>query len=390
MTAGAIGRSALRLDRVGATLAALGVGGLALGPFVSVRANRIVDGVPHGLFEALPPSLAAFVALVAAAAALVALFQAPPVLRAFAGAAALAGLTLALGQAPRHLTAPGDIYARVAPGWGYWLAGFASTLLVADALTRLRLRPTARIGALAFTCMAAAAAIGSGALDDLSIMKEYAIRAPSFWAEARTHLALALGSVAAALAIGAPLGVAIHRVSAARGPTLAVLTVVQTIPSIALFGLLIAPLAWLARTIPGAAEIGIAGVGAAPAFVALTLYALLPVVGSVVSGLGAAPPSAIDAARGAGMTDWQVLAQIEAPLGAPTFLSGVRVVTVQNIGLTTIAALVGGGGFGTFVFQGVGQTAIDLVLLGAVPTVALSFVAAVVLDAASESAGAHA
>lgn len=86
------------------------------------------------------------------------------------------------------------------------------------------------------------------------------------------------------------------------------------------------------------------------------------------------------------MTDWQRLVGIEFPLAFPVILTGIRIVLVQNIGLATIAALIGGGGFGVFVFQGVGQTAMDLVLLGAVPTVVLAFAAAIVLDAMIEMA----
>ena len=132
---------------------------------------------------------------------------------------------------------------------------------------------------------------------------------------------------------------------------------------------------------PGAAAIGIRGIGTAPAFVALFLYSLLPVVANTVVGLAGVPRAANDAARGMGMTDRQRLFQVEFPLAFPVILTGIRIVLVQNIGLATIAALIGGGGFGVFVFQGIGQTAMDLVLLGAVPTVALAFAAAVMLDA---------
>src|SRR5690606_36769815 len=148
-------------------------------------------------------------------------------------------------------------------------------------------------------------------------------------------------------------------------------------PSIALFGLLIAPLAWVAANIPGAAAIGISGNGAAPAMVALFANSLLPIVANTVVGLEGVPPAASDAARGMGMTNWQRLATVEFPLAFPVILTGIRIILVQNIGLATIAALIGGGGFGVFVFQGVGQTALDLVLLGAVPTVALAVAAAV-------------
>ncbi|MBE7246830.1 MAG: ABC transporter permease subunit, partial [Actinomycetospora chiangmaiensis] len=166
-----------------------------------------------------------------------------------------------------------------------------------------------------------------------------------------------------------------------RRALLSGLNVVQTIPSMALFGMLIAPLAWIGRTIPGAADLGIAGIGAAPAFLALFAYALLPVAAATVAGLDAVPASVRDAARGVGMTDRQRLLQAELPLARPAILTGIRIVLVQNIGLAVIAGLVGGGGLGVFVFQGVSQNAGDLVLLGALPTVAMASAAAILLDA---------
>jgi osmoprotectant transport system permease protein len=162
------------------------------------------------------------------------------------------------------------------------------------------------------------------------------------------------------------------------------LNVIQTIPSIALFGILIAPLAWIAANLPGARAIGISGIGFAPALVALVAYGLLPVVANTLMGLTELPAATVEAARGMGMTWWQRLWRVELPLAFPVILTGVRIVLVQNIGLASIAALIGGGGFGVFVFQGIGQTAIDLVLLGAAPTVVLAFAAAVVLDSLIE------
>ena len=96
-----------------------------------------------------------------------------------------------------------------------------------------------------------------------------------------------------------------------------------------------------------------------PAVVALFLYSLLPIVADTVLGLRRVSHAAVEAARGMGMTDSQVLARIELPLALPVILTGIRVVLIQNIGMVTIAALIGGGGLGTFVFQGIGQTAID-------------------------------
>jgi osmoprotectant transport system permease protein len=212
-------------------------------------------------------------------------------------------------------------------------------------------------------------------------MKEYAVRADSFWREARQHLVLALGSLAAAGLVGFPLGILCHRIPSVRAALLQGLGVVQTIPSIALFGILMVPLGALAAHVPLAATLGVRGIGAAPALAALFLYSLLPIVANTVVGLNQVPALVVDAARGMGLSKRQRLTGIELPLALPVILAGVRIVLVQNLGLATVAALIGGGGFGAFVFQGIGQSAIDLVLLGAIPTVVLSFAAAIILDA---------
>jgi len=184
--------------------------------------------------------------------------------------------------------------------------------------------------------------------------------------------------------VALPLGILCHRIPRLRPGLLGTLNVIQTIPSIALFGILMAPLGALATALPWAGALGVRGIGAAPAVVALFLYSLLPVVANTAAGLGRVSAAAVEAARGMGMTRTQVLSSIELPLALPVILTGIRVVLVQNIGMVTIAALIGGGGLGTFVFQGLGQTAMDLVLLGAIPIVVMAFSAAVLLDALAE------
>ena len=372
------------MDPLGVVIA-LALAGAAALPLVTLRANRIVAGEPRGLIEALSPVVAATLAVALAAAAVVALVRSPARLRLLAGAAGIAVLALAVGAAARHLTPAGDTLARVSLASGFWVALAALGLLAADALTRLGLAPRGRILALAVAAAGLALLLASGAWDGLSLLREYSVRADAFWREAGRHLWLAFGSLAAALLIGLPLGLLCHRLARPRAAVLGALTMVQTVPSLALFGLLIAPLGWLAATVPGAAALGVRGIGVAPAFVALVLYALLPVVAGTVAGLAGVPAAALDAARGMGMTVGQRLFGVAVPLAAPVLLTAVRIVLVQNIGLATIAALVGGGGFGVFVFQGLGQTATDLVLLGAVPTVILAFAAAVVLDALAEA-----
>ncbi|UVK53358.1 ABC transporter permease [Mesorhizobium sp. AR02] len=374
----------IRFDKLGVVIAAIAAYAAFLAPFATFRANRIVPGQARSILEALPATTGWLLLAIIVAAALIALFRTPLVLRLAAGVVALAALALLIGVAGTFLTPAGNTFARVSPASGFWILIFAFTLLLADVLTRLNLSPVARVGVLIVAALAIGLLLMSGSWDNLSILKEYFNRADSFWAEGSKHVTLALGSLAAAVIVGLPLGILCHRVERLRAGVLNVLNIIQTIPSIALFGLLIAPLGWVATHVPGAAALGIRGIGTAPAFVALFLYSLLPVVANTVVGLAGVPRAANDAARGMGMTDRQRLFGVEFPLAFPVILTGIRIVLVQNIGLATIAALIGGGGFGVFVFQGVGQTAMDLVLLGAVPTVALAFAAAIILDAVIE------
>ncbi|WP_457152671.1 ABC transporter permease [Mesorhizobium sp. P5_C1] len=374
----------IRFDKLGVVIAAIVAYAAFAAPFATFRANRIVPGQARSILEALPTATGTLLLAIIVAAALVALFRTPLVLRLVASVVVLTALALLIGVAGTFLTPAGNTLARVSPASGFWILMFAFTLLLADVLTRLNLSPLARVGVLVVAALAIGLLLISGSWDNLSILKEYANRADSFWAEGSKHVTLALGSLAAAVIVGLPLGILCHRVERLRAGVLNVLNIIQTIPSIALFGLLIAPLGWVATHVPGAAALGIRGIGTAPAFVALFLYSLLPVVANTVVGLAGVPRAANDAARGMGMTDRQRLFGVEFPLAFPVILTGIRIVLVQNIGLATIAALIGGGGFGVFVFQGVGQTAMDLVLLGAVPTVALAFAAAIILDAVIE------
>ncbi|MBP1844821.1 osmoprotectant transport system permease protein [Rhizobium petrolearium] len=374
----------IRFDKLGIVIALLVAYGALGASFAVLKPNRIVQGEAKMILAALPAWAGWGLIVVLFLAAAASLFRTSSWLKLVAAFAALVTLALAIGSAASFLAPAGNTYARVSPASGFWLLLFAFMLLAADAITRLRPPPWMRVLFLVLTAGGVGAILLSGSWNGLSIMKEYAGRADVFWSEAGQHVRLALGSLIVAAAAGLPLGILCHRVAALRAGVLNTLNLIQTIPSIALFGILIGPLAWIAATVPGAAEIGIRGIGTAPAFVALFLYSLLPAVANTVVGLAGVPREANEAARGIGMTDRQRLFQIEFPMALPVILTGIRIVLVQNIGLATIAALIGGGGFGVFVFQGIGQTAMDLVLLGAVPTVALAFAAAVILDALIE------
>ena len=370
-----------RPDRLGLLLCVIGAAALLWLPFMLFKANRILPGTPHSLFTTLSFPVALVVLLVLLAIGAAALLIADARLRLTLAVLGLAVLAAALAAGADALTPPGNVVARVAPGSGFWLLALSVGLLATDALTRLAPRPMLRVALLFAFLAVCALALHSGAFDRLSVMREYSVNADRFGRELRTHLLLALGSLGAAVCVALPLGFFCFRRPRLRAAVLGTLNLVQTIPAIALFGILMAPLAALALAHPWVTALGIRGIGAAPAAIALFLYCLLPIVANTVAGLSQVSPETVEAARGMGMTAAQLLVRVELPLALPVLLTGIRIAMVQNIGLTTIAALIGAGGLGAFVFQGIGQTAIDLVLLGAIPTVVLAFAAAVLLDA---------
>ena len=372
------------IDRLGALIAIfVGVGATSL-PFLVYRPNRIASGVPRSIIESLPAGKSATLLAFLAVAAMGAIVVRSPKIRLIGAVSLLVVLALAIGNGARFVTPAGNTFARVSPGSGLWLVLFGISLLAADALARMQPGPWVRIGALALALAGVGLLLWSGAWDQLSLLREYANRADVFWREARAHVVLAASALGTATVAGLPLGILCYRAPGLRTATLQVLNVIQTVPSIALFGILMPPLGFLAAHVPLAAALGVRGIGAAPAIVALFLYALLPIVANTAIGLSQVPHATVEAARGMGLTERQLLLDVELPLAFPTILTGIRIVLVQAIGLAAIAALIGGGGFGTFIFQGIGQTAMDLVLLGALPTVGLAFSAAIVLDALTD------
>jgi len=374
-----------RVDRLGVVLVAGGALAAALMPFIIVKANRIAAGKPQLLTQLLgqPTTMVLLALLVAAALAV--LFLRNQFLRLGIGTLAIAMLIVTLGLVSTAATPTGSTVARITPGGSFWVLLAVVGLMISDALVKLRLTPWLRVAALALYAALLVAVLRSGLLDNLSIMKEYGNNADKFWREALGHMFLSLGSVAIAIVLALPLGIFCFWQPRLRAVVLRALSLVQTIPSLALFGILMLPLGYIAAHVPFAAAIGIQGIGVAPALVALVIYSLLPIVANTVVGLAGVDPSVRDSAAGMGLTRRQILTGIDLPLAFPVILTGIRIVLVQAIGLVTVAALIGGGGFGLFIFQGIGQTANDLVLLGAVPTVILAFSSAVILDAVIDS-----
>ena len=176
------------------------------------------------------------------------------------------------------------------------------------------------------------------------------------------HLGLTGVAVGLAVVLGVPLGAFLSRERFLAGPVLAVIGVIQTVPSLALLGLLIPLL----------------GIGDEPALLALYLYALLPIVRNTYAGLDSIDPAVLEAARGMGMRERDVLWRVSLPLALPILMAGIRTSTVINVGVATLAALVGGGGLGKFIFRGIAMVDTRQVLMGALPAAVL----AMALDAA--------
>ncbi|HEV2444336.1 MAG TPA: ABC transporter permease [Candidatus Sulfopaludibacter sp.] len=173
------------------------------------------------------------------------------------------------------------------------------------------------------------------------------------------HFELVVVSMLIAVAIGIPLGILLTRKAPLRGWVLGFANVMQTIPSLALFGFLIPiPL--------------IGGIGKRTAIVALVLYALLPILRNTLVGILGVDPAVRESAIAMGMTGKQLLFQVELPLAARTILAGVRVATVTTIGTATIAAAIGGGGLGVFIFRGIASVDTTQILAGAIPAALLA------------------
>jgi osmoprotectant transport system permease protein len=351
----------------------LAVGALLSLPLVRVAPNRLVLGESVSFFTliqgpawALAVLLTGLVLLSLVPARRVSLW-----LTVATATALVVGLgALAASHAIQAVSADTP-FGRTSLGSGLWLAWLLLGLVLADVMQALRAGTLARLGVAAASLLPLAFLLASGAADELSVMKEYANRDEAFWEAIARHGQIVAVALSFTLAIGLPLGWATHRYAAVARAMFPVLNIIQTIPSIALFGLLMAPLAWLAASWPAMGRADISGVGLAPGVVALTLYSLLPVVRGTLAGLAQVPSAVTQAAQGVGFSQAQLFWQAQVPLALPVVLGGVRTASIQAVGLAAVTALIGAGGLGSLMFEGLFSSAQDLVLLGVVPIVVL-------------------
>ncbi|HTX72997.1 MAG TPA: ABC transporter permease, partial [Rectinemataceae bacterium] len=258
---------------------------------------------------------------------------------------------------------------------GFWLSLLAA--FAGYELQRPRLRMPPAFGALCAVSIVALAAslLAGGFLSSLALLREWSAQRAVFALQLHRHVVLSASALLAGGLIGAGIGFGAARSRALRSAGFLVLNVIQTLPSLALFGFLIIPLAALAARHPSLRALGISGIGATPALIALSLYAALPVARNCLAALEGIPAAARDAGRGMGMSALQLFLRVELPLALPLAVAGLRVAAVQVIGNTAVAALIGAGGLGVFIFQGLGQYAMDMVLLGALPIIGLALCA---------------
>lgn len=345
--------------------------------FVSIQANRIVPGSGLGLVAAVGMSWALGLSGVLALCGLLAAYvRRPPY------GVLLALLCLLLAQLPLSLAWVGEQHitaelphARVGIGAGFWGLLFLLGLLLIELQQRVRLHRAGLLGIGLGLLLLTLGVAHLGGLEPLALMREYQSRRQQFSSALYSHLGLVAAAVGVSLLLGAGLALLINRFPAIQRSCMGLLSVIQTIPSLALFGLLIAPLSYLSAQFPLLQQFGVRGIGWAPALLALIAYSLLPIVRNIGVALQAVEPSVIDAAHGMGMSPRQVFFQVRLPLALPVIIEGVRVTTLQAIGLTAVAALIGAGGFGTFIFQGLGQAAMDLIVLGALPILLMALLA---------------
>lgn len=295
----------------------------------------------------------------------------------------LALMPFGLMVAGHFLIDPELPQARLGIGAGYWVLLFILMLCLIELRLKLALRRLwpvvilSSIGLIWWLC-------ASLWLSDLALIQEFKARDRQFIQAALEHILLVSVAVSISIVVGTLLALLMRRFVKLQKSAFALLNFLQTIPSLALFGLLLAPLAWLAANVPILAQLGVSGIGNTPALIALVAYSLLPMVRNTYIALEEVSPDTLEAASAMGMRASQRFWQVRLPLALPIMLEGVRITTVQAIGLTAVAALIGAGGLGTFIFQGLGQAAMDMVLLGALPILILALVVDAGLGALAE------
>jgi len=379
------GARAHRVHKVGIGAVLLAALSFTL-PFASVSQSRIATGAPLAAWDLLGPAgqaaLLAPWALVLVASLVRAGSRPATLVRGIAAGAALIAWLGVSGAAAGPAIADAGTFARYSLGAGVWVAAFAAFALVVSARRELGTSSPAGWAVTALAPAGLVALVLGGRLEDLGMLVEYRNLGDGFWPAVGQHVAYSAVSIGIATVLGVGLGVLAFRNRRAARPIFAVVSGFQTVPGLALIGILVVPMAGLANAFPVLREFGVGGLGWAPVVLALTLYALLAVVRNTYAGLESVPAQTVDAGRGMGMTSSQLVRRVQMPLAVPIVFSGVRTASQQTVGNATLGAFVAAGGLGPLVFLGLAQQANDLVLLGSVALVLLALVVDGIMRAA--------
>jgi osmoprotectant transport system permease protein len=288
-----------------------------------------------------------------------------------ANASLLAAIVLSERAARQYDQALGHL-TRVSLGYSFWLLVLAVYVVLNQSVSAIRSRVVRGLFVYAVP-LAVIALIATHRIEYISLMKEYENVRDIFVQEFRRHVFLSAGSVAVATVLGVLSGILAVRKPSFERPLFSVLNAAQVIPTLSFVGLLMVPLGYIGEHVALAQALNIRGVGWAPVFIVLVFYALYPITRNTVAALRSLNRDFLETAVGLGYDPIKLFFDIELPLALPVIFAGIRVALVQASAGTIIAALVGGGGLGVFVFLGLAQTAQDLALLGVVPIVALAF-----------------
>ncbi len=342
-------------------------------PFVQFRPNRVLSGESYYLWQL--GGAQGIMMLLAMLLIPILLVFLPRKLSILHEVFVLLSLLLSLTalSMSAHLLTRASAVARVSIGSGFWLSTAGVALMISASHAPKKQKGGFRIRGGIAALLIVVVLLPLGAFDNLSIMREYFNRRETFAAQISRHLLLAASSVGAAALFGVPLAFMLYSRRKLKRAVFFLVNMGQTIPTLSLLGLLMVPLAYLSSKSELLRKLGVSGVGFWPAWIALFIYALFPILHNALAGLQMVDPAVIEAALSVGMTKNQVFYKVQIPLAMPLMIGGVRTALTQSMGNTVLAALIGGGGLGSLIFLGLAQSAPDLIMLGTVPLVLLTF-----------------
>ncbi len=358
-------------NKAAITISLLGILSIFLLPFFKVAKNRILPGDDIYLFDLiLNKNIVAILYLSSWLLLIVALYfnklKKVAVVITIITILLLQLLTSSVNNAS---LASLSSYARITLASAYWLSYFLLLLVLVEITRVLNFSYTKKAFLIFLMIFLNILIIWQSNWNNIGVIKEYISNRSIFWLEVKNHILLFTVTILITIIVSSLLLFIIFSFKPLQNYIFTILNILQTIPSIALFGLLMAPLSALVSMYPHLKNYAIGGIGWTPALIGLVIYATLPLCRNAFEGITHVDENLKLSAKGMGMTRSQVFFNLTLPLALPIILTGLRSTMIITIGLVTVAKLIGFGGLGRFIFQGLGEQATDLILLGTIPIV---------------------